>query len=171
MKRRAIFKGAVLDVGIESVLLPNGVEIDLEIVRHRGGSAAVAIDDRGRVCLLRQYRHAADGWLWEIPAGKREHDEPPAETARRELADEAGVEAASWTPLGDMVSSPAVFTEVIHLYLARDLRPAPLEHERGEVLEVHWVPLAEALRWADRGAIRDAKTLAGLYRARAHLPG
>src|SRR4249920_3904491 len=94
MSRRTIFKGAIIDVGIDSVVLPNGVQAELEIVRHRGGSAAVALDAERRVCLLRQYRHAAGGWLWEIPAGKREGEEDSEETARRELADEAGVAAA-----------------------------------------------------------------------------
>ena len=165
MKRREIFKGAVIDVGVESVELPNGLTVDLEIVRHGGGSAAVALDGDGRVCLIRQYRHAGGGWLWEIPAGKREGMEDPEQTARRELADEAGVEAARWKPLGDIVSSPAVFTEVIHLFLAEDVRPVPARHEPSEVLEVHWLPLAEALARADRHEIRDAKTLVALYRA------
>ena len=164
-RRRIVFEGAILDVGIETVVLPNGREVDLEIARHRGGSAAVALDDEKRVCLLRQYRHAAGGWLWEIPAGKREPDEDVEETARRELADEAGVEAAQWTSLGDVLSSPAVLTEVIHLYLARELRSVPARHEPSEVLEVHWLPLAEALDRARRSEIRDAKTLVGLYRA------
>ena len=165
VRRRSVFEGVILDVGIESVVLPNGREVDLEIVRHRGGSAAVALDDGGRVCLLRQYRHAAGGWLWEIPAGKREHGEEPEQTARRELADEAGVEAAHWMSLGDVLSSPAVLTEVIHLYLARELRAVATCHEPSEVLEVHWLPLAEALERASRNEIRDAKTLVGLYRA------
>jgi len=164
-RRRSVFEGAILDVGVETVVLPNGCEVDLEIARHRGGSAAVAIDDDGRVCLLRQYRHAAGGWLWEIPAGKREPEEGAEETARRELADEAGVEAGRWTSLGDVLSSPAVLTEVIHLYLARELRSVPARHEPSEVLEVHWLPLAEALERAGRNDIRDAKTLVGLYRA------
>jgi ADP-ribose pyrophosphatase len=164
-RRRSVFEGAILDVGIESVVLPNGREVDLEIARHPGGSAAVALDDDGRVCLLRQYRHAAGGWLWEIPAGKREQGEDPEQTARRELADEAGVEAARWTSLGDVLSSPAVLTEVIHLYLACELRAVATCHEPSEVLEVHWLPLAEALERAGRNEIRDAKTLVGLYRA------
>jgi len=164
MSRRTVFKGSVLDVGIESVTLPNGVQIDLEIVRHRGGSAAVALDADDRVCLLRQYRHAAGGWLWEIPAGKREADEDPEQTARRELADEAGVAAVRWTSLGDTVSSPAVLTEVIHLFLAQELSPVPAQREASEVIEVHWVPLGEALARAQRNEIRDAKTLIALYR-------
>ena len=169
MKRREIFRGAVVDVGIESIELPNGLAVDLEIVRHRGGSAAVAVDRDGRVCLIRQYRHAAGGWLWEIPAGKREGTEDPEETARRELADEAGVEAARWTSLGDIVSSPAVFTEVIHLFLAEQLRPVLAHHEPSEVLEIHWLSLADALARADRHEIRDAKTLVALYRAARRL--
>ena len=164
MSRRTIFKGAVIDVGIDSVVLPNGVHAQLEIVRHRGGSAAVALDAERRVCLLRQYRHAAGGWLWEIPAGKREGEEDAEETARRELADEAGVAAARWTSLGDVVSSPAVLTEVIHLFLARDLTVAPTNREASEVLEVHWLPLAEAIARAQDNEIRDAKTLVALYR-------
>jgi ADP-ribose pyrophosphatase len=164
MSRRTVFRGAILDVGIDSVVLPNGVHVELEIVRHRGGSAAVALDAEGRVCLLRQYRHAAGGWLWEIPAGKRESAEDAEETARRELADEAGVTASRWTSLGDMVSSPAVLTEVIHLFLAQDLTPTPTQREASEVLEVHWVPLADALALARDHEIRDAKTLVALYR-------
>jgi ADP-ribose pyrophosphatase len=167
MSRRTVFKGSILDVGIESVTLPNGVQVDLEIVRHRGGSAAVALDADERVCLLRQYRHAAGGWLWEIPAGKREADEDPEQTARRELADEAGVTAARWTSLGDTVSSPAVLTECIHLFLAQDLSSVPAQREPSEVLEVHWVSLDEALARARSNEIRDAKTLIALYRTAA----
>jgi ADP-ribose pyrophosphatase len=169
LRRRSVFAGAILDVGIESVVLPNGREVDLEIARHPGGSAAVALDEEARVCLLRQFRHAAGGWLWEIPAGKREQGEDPEQTARRELADEAGVEAARWTSLGEVLSSPAVLTEVIHLYLARELRAVETRHEPAEVLEVHWLPLAEALELANRNEIRDAKTLVGLYRAARQL--
>jgi ADP-ribose pyrophosphatase len=171
MKRREIFRGAVLDVGIESVELPNGLAVDLEIVRHRGGSAAVALDPQRRVCLIHQYRHAAGGWIWEIPAGKREADEDPEQTARRELADEAGVEAARWTTLGDLVSSPAVLTEVIHLFLAEDLRPVPSRHEPSEVIEVHWLPLEAALARADARENRDAKTLVALYRVARLVEG
>ena len=169
MKRREIFRGSVIDVGVESVELPNGLAADLEIVRHRGGSAIVALDRDGRVCLLRQYRHAAGGWLWEIPAGKHEGMDGPEQTARRELADEAGVEAARWTSLGDIASSPAVFTEVIHLFLAEELHPVAAQHEPSEVLEVHWLSLGEALARADQHEIRDAKTLVGLYRAARRL--
>jgi len=163
--RRQVFRGKVLDVGLETVELPNGRTAELEIIRHPGGAAAVALDPAGRVCLLHQFRHAAGGWLWELPAGKIDPGEEPFATARRELAEEAGVEAAGWMDLGRLNSSPGVFTEVIYLYLARELRPAPQEHDAHEVIEIHWVPFQQALDWCMDGTITDAKTLIGLFRA------
>ena len=160
-----IYEGRAIHLDLERVVLPNGDEVELEIVRHPGGAAVAAIDDRARVCVLRQYRHAAGGWLWELPAGKLDAGEAPATTARRELAEEAGVSAARWTPLGRMVSSPGVFTEVVHLFLAQDLAPVPSAHEPGECLEVHWLPLRDAVDRALAGDIEDAKTVIGLLRA------
>lgn len=167
--RRSLFQGRIIDVGIEQVRLPNGRDVELEIVRHPGGAAAIAIDERRRVCLLRQYRHASGGWLWELPAGKLDPGEAPATTAERELAEEAGVIAASWDSLGRLHSSPGILAEVIHLYLARGLREVALGHEDEEVIEVHWLPLEQALQWCLDGTITDAKTLVGLYRADAWL--
>ncbi len=168
-QRRQVFQGRVIDVGVETVRLPNGQTADLEIVRHPGGAAAVALDGDDRVCLLRQFRHAGDGWLWELPAGKLEPGEDPFTTARRELIEEAGVEAATWQPLGRMRSSPGVFTEIIYLYLGRDLTALPHAHEGDEVIEIHWLPFDQALAWCLDGTIEDAKTLIGLFRAAARL--
>ena len=167
--RVEVFRGRIVDVGLETVHLPTGQDVQLEIVRHPGGAAAVAIDQDDRVCLLRQYRHAGGGWLWELPAGKLDPGEDPFSTARRELAEEAGVQAEAWLPLGRMLSSPGVFTEVIHLYLGRDLTALPHAHERDEVIEIHWLPFDQALAWCLDGTIADAKTLIGLFRAAATL--
>ena len=169
--RRTVFKGKVVDVGLERVRLPTGRDVELEVIRHPGGAAAVAIDERQRVCLLRQYRHVAGGWLWELPAGKIDVGEAPASTAERELAEEAGLMAASWDSLGHLHSSPGVLAEVIHLYLARGLSEVDLGHEGDEVIEVHWLPMSDALTWCADGTITDAKTLIGLYRADALLRG
>jgi len=129
------------------------------------------LDRQGRVCLLRQYRHAAKGWLWELPAGKIDPGEDPFVTARRELTEEAGVTAGDWRDLGLMHSSPGVFTEIIYLYLAQGLAPAVLDHEVDEVIEVHWRAFDEALAWCSHGTITDAKTLVGLFRAEVLLRG
>ena len=161
------FRGRVITVNVERVQLPNGETADYEIIHHPGGAAVVAIDAQGSVCLLRQYRPAAGGWVWELPAGRLEPGEAPAQTARRELIEEAGCEATEWGDLGHILSSPGVFDERIYLYQARGLRHVPTRHERYEVLEVHWVNLQEAISRALRGEITDSKTVVGLLRAGA----
>ena len=166
-----VFTGRVIDVNIERVPLPNGTTADLEIIRHPGGAAVVAVDADNRVCLLRQFRHAAGGWIWELPAGKIDDREPPFDTARRELGEEAGVAAAVWQPLGDYLSSPGVFTEVVHLFLATQLTPLPQRPEEHEVFEVHWLPFRDVLQMARSGELRDGKSLVGVYRAAEHVSG
>ena len=167
--RVRLYHGVVIDVSMEQVRLPNGTDCALEIVEHPGGAATVAVDAQQRVCLLHQYRHVAGGWLWELPAGKIDAGEEPLTTARRELLEEAGCTAASWTPLGLMHSSPGVFTEVVHLYAASNLTLGTPATEDGEVFELHWLPYREALQWALRGRITDAKSVVGLFRASALL--
>jgi ADP-ribose pyrophosphatase len=158
-----------VDLGLEEAALPDGRSLSLEVVRHPGGAAAAALDRKGRVCLLRQYRHAAGGWLWEIPAGKLDPGEPPLATARRELQEEAGLQAESWTSLGQVITAPGFCDEVIHLFLARDLVIVPACPEAHEFLEVHWVDFREALRRAVASQIRDAKTVVALFRAQQML--
>lgn len=164
VQRRSVYEGKVVDFGLETVKLPNGESVELEIIRHPGGAAAVALDAQERVCLLRQYRHAAGGWLWELPAGKIDPGETPFSTASRELIEEAGVASNDWIDLGSMLSSPGVLAEVIYLYLARGLKSAPQNLEAHEVIEIHWIPLQQAMDWCLDGTIKDAKTLIGLFR-------
>jgi ADP-ribose pyrophosphatase len=166
---RNVFKGRVLTLNLEQVRLPNGRVAELEIAHHPGGAAVVALDASGRVCLLRQFRHAAGGWLTELPAGKLDGGEPPLECAQRELAEEAGMLARRWDRLGEYFSSPGVFTEVIHLFLARDLEATEARPEEHEVFEASWIPLDEAVALAAGGQLHDAKTLIGLLWARDRL--
>ncbi|HYM48454.1 MAG TPA: NUDIX hydrolase [Burkholderiaceae bacterium] len=166
-----VYSGKVVNISLDQVDLPNGRRAELEIIHHPGGAAAVALDADGRVCLLRQFRHAAGGWIWELPAGKLEPQESPELTATRELEEEAGRRAARWVSLGYMLSSPGVFDERIYLFLARDLTEVPLNHEIHESIEVHWLPFTQALHMAQSGEILDSKTIAGLFRAQAVLAG
>ncbi|HUA90907.1 MAG TPA: NUDIX hydrolase [Steroidobacteraceae bacterium] len=165
-KQTLHYKGRVVSLTTDEVVLPNGHRALLEVVHHPGGAAVAALDGEGRVCLLRQYRYVADGWLWELPAGKLEPDEPPLATAQRELIEEAGVSASQWTALGVCLPSPGVFGERLHLFMAQGLKPAQAAHEHAEVIQVHWVALEEACAWALDGTICDCKTALGLLRAR-----
>jgi 8-oxo-dGTP pyrophosphatase MutT (NUDIX family) len=159
------FRGRVITVTVDDVTLPNGHRASLEIVHHPGGAAIVAMDDQRRICLLRQHRHAVGGYLWELPAGKLEPNEPPMTTAQRELVEEAGREADKWESLGVCTPSPGVLRETVHLYLATGLKPTPSAPESAEVFEVHWVPIDEALKKVVDGEINDAKTAVGIIRA------
>lgn len=164
-----IYEGKVLRLNIERVTLPNGAVVELEIAHHPGGACIVALNRDGCVCLLRQFRHAAGGWITELPAGKLDQREPPLDCARRELAEETGMTAGQWDDLGYFFSSPGVFTEVIHVFLARGLTPCEAAPEQHEVFEAHWLPLAEALAQASDGRLQDAKTITGLLWASTRI--
>ena len=164
-----IHKGSVITLNKERVILPNQAVSDLDIVHHPGGAAVVAVNQENKVCLLKQYRHAVQDWLWEIPAGKLEADETPFVTASRELKEEAGCIAEHWQDLGITFPSPGVLTERIYLYLATDIGVTGPCHEAHEVIEVHWVKFEEAKCWAQQGKIVDAKTIVAICRAEEEL--
>jgi ADP-ribose pyrophosphatase len=166
---RNVYRGKVLELNIERVELPNGTVVELEIAHHPGGAVVVAVDADDRVCLLRQFRHAAGGWITELPAGKIDNREPPLECAKRELAEEAGVQARLWDALGQFFSSPGVLTEVIHVFMARGLTPCAATPEQHEVFETRWIPMAEAAALAADGRLQDAKTITGLIWAQTRL--
>jgi ADP-ribose pyrophosphatase len=169
LERRRAFAGRVIAVDVERVELPNGALARFELVRHPGGAAVVAVNARREVCLLHQYRHALAAWLWELPAGKLDGGESPRRCARRELTEEAGITAARWSSLGQYVSSPGVFTEMVHLFLATRLARARAQPDAGEVFEVRWIALERAVAMAMTGEISDGKTVVGLARAAAQL--
>ena len=164
-----IYKGIIVDLRRERVVLPNGVAVTLEVVRHPGASAVVALDEHEHVVLVRQYRHAAGGFIWEIPAGKLDPGEPPDSCARRELREEAGLDAAEMTPLGMIFTAPGFCDEQIHLFLARHLTAVEQQLEADEVLTIERVPLRQALAMIRSGAIHDAKSIAGLFHAATML--
>jgi ADP-ribose pyrophosphatase len=163
---RDIYRGRLVHLTIEDVALPNGHEMPLEIVRHPWASAIAAVDHEGSVTLLRQYRHAVGGYLWEVPAGKLDAGESPSLCAARELAEEVGLVAARMEPVGSIVTCPGFCDEVIHLFVATDLRAVPTRREADEVIDtVTTIPLPQAMTMIQTGEIRDAKTIATLLQA------
>ena len=162
-----IYDGRIVKLRLERVALPNGTTVTLEIVRHGGASAVAAVDADGRVVLIRQYRYAAGGYIWELPAGiLQSKDEAPLDCAVRELREETGLSARIWRPLGSIVTTPGFTDERIHLFLARDLEQGDHTRDHDEVIaETRSVPLAEAIAMVRRGEIVDGKTIAGLYLA------
>lgn len=164
-------KLGVVDLGVEKAELPNGLTVDLAVIRHPGASAIVALDEHSRVTLLRQWRHAMGGWIWEIPAGCRRADETARACAERELSEEAGLGARRWDYLGAIVTIPSFCDERIELYLARELEAAPGELDHDEVISATPVALDRALAMIVSGELIDAKSIVALLRARDFLTG
>ena len=164
-----IHRGRVIDVSSERLRFANGRVHDVDFVRHPGAAAVVAVDEAGRVCLVRQYRHGIGDFLWEIPAGKLDPGEAAEACAVRELNEETGVRAHRWTPLGLYIPAPAIFTEVIHMYLARQLELGAPTPDADEELELAWMPIDEAVGKILRGEWNDGKTALALLRAQYHL--
>ena len=159
---KQIYKGRVVTLNIETVVLPNGVTVDLETIRHPGASAVVPLKDDGTVVLIRQFRHAAGGFIYEIPAGKLNLGEDPLSCAARELEEEIGYRASSLSLLSSIFTAPGFADEVIHVYKATGLIPGRQQLDRDEVLEVVELSLSDAVKKIEDGTIRDAKTIVGL---------
>ncbi len=161
--------GFRVEVSHESVTLPNGRRIALDIVRHPGAAAVVPFASDDDVLLIRQFRHAAGGTILEVPAGKLDAGEAPAVCAARELEEEAGRRAGRVEALGSIWTTPGFTDEVIHLFAAFDLTPVDARPEDDEVIEVIRVPLSEALDLVWRGELRDAKSALALVHAARRL--
>ena len=158
------YVGRMLSLRVDTVRKPSGRVTTREIVEHRDSVVIAALDDDGRVLLVRQFRSALGRELIELPAGKTESGEIPEESARRELEEETGYRAATLEAMGGFYAGPGYSTEYLHLFCARDLAPTGAAPDGDEIAQVLWVPLAEAQRMIVRGEICDAKSVAGLLR-------
>ena len=171
LARETVYEGRVISLERDTVAMPGGGESVREIVRHPGAVAVVAVDDEDRVVLVRQYRHPFREHLWELPAGLRDADgEPPLETAKRELAEEALLSAARWSLLTTSYSTPGFCDEKVLVYLAEEL--SDVERPEGFVVEheeldmtVERVPLDDAVQWVFDGGVRNASAVIGLLAA------
>lgn len=157
--------GFRLEMSRERVRLPNGREAVLDIVHHPGAAAVVPFASDDDVLLIRQFRHAAGGTIYEVPAGKLDPGETPERCASRELAEEAGARPGRLEKLGWIFTTPGFTDERIHLFAAFDLEPVPRRPEDDEVIEVERVPLARALDMVWTGELTDAKSALALVHA------
>lgn len=151
---------------------PDGATFERDVVHHPGAVSAVAVDDDGRVVLVRQYRAALDDWLLELPAGKLDiAGEDPMVCAQRELAEEVGLRAERWEPLATFHHSPGFCDELGRIYLARGLSPVPDSRQgpEEESMTVEWWPVADAVTMVADGTVHDAKTVIGLLMAKDRL--
>jgi ADP-ribose pyrophosphatase len=168
--RQTLFRGLVVDLEqLEVKVGEKGWHL-YQIVRHPGGVGVLPLHDDGTVTLIRQLRPAAGQHLLEVPAGRLAPGEAPDACGRRELAEETGLTAQRLEPLGSLHTSPGVFDEVVHLYLATGLHQAEPDPEAYEEITTVRLPLAEALAMARDGRISDGKTITALLRAAAERP-
>lgn len=160
IKREVLFEGKVIDLHIEEVELPNGHTSRRELIKHPGAVAILAITDEKKIVMVQQYRKALDKVIVEIPAGKLEKGEAPEVTAKRELEEETGYDCETLTPLISFYTSPGFADELVHLFIAKDLKkienPASLDED--EFVDVLEVSLDEALELIREKKIYDAKT-------------
>lgn len=170
------YSGRVISVDVDTVRFPDGSTGELEMVRHPGASAVVPFlsdpaGDDPQLLLIRQYRYAADGYLYEIPAGRLEPGEDPAECARRELQEETGCRAERVERLITMYTTPGFTDEKIHLFIAVGLTAGETGRESDEFMTVEAMPLSRALAMVESGEVQDAKTALGLLYAAGFRAG
>lgn len=163
-ENEVLHQGKLIALHKERVELPSGGHTYFDIVKHPGGSVVAAIDHKNQVCLLKQWRHAINREIWELPAGCLEEGEPALETAKRELEEETGVIAKQWKELGTITTSPGFSNEILYLYQATDLSLGTVKLDDAEQLEAHWFDFQTVLKMARNGDIIDGKTLALLLR-------
>ena len=163
---KTVYRGPVFSVTTDYVREP-GIEKPLrrDMVRHQGSVVVLAMDDHGsepRVLLARQYRHAAGGSLWELPAGRIDPGESALAGAKRELLEETGITAREWRHAFTFYSSPGFLDETMAIYLARGLTQGAARPEEDEMIAKRFFPLSQAVRMAMNGTLRDGKTIAGV---------
>jgi ADP-ribose pyrophosphatase len=176
MESRRVYSGKVISLDVDTVRFPDGSVGEMEMVRHPGASAVVPFlsDPAGedpQVLLIRQYRYAAEGYLFEIPAGRLNAGESPRDCAVRELKEETGCSATHVEQLFTMYTTPGFTDEKIHLFMATGLTAGETKHEADEFLELQPMLLSQALQMVEAGEIQDAKTALGLLFAAGFRAG
>lgn len=176
IETKRVYNGKVISLDVDTVRFPDGSVGELEMIRHPGASAIVPflsdpLGEDPQVLLIRQYRYAADGYLYEIPAGRLNAGESPADCAARELKEETGCSAERIDPLLSMYTTPGFTDEKIHVFMATGLVQGDSEREADEFLELEPMLLSRALSMVEAGRIQDAKTALGLLFAAGFRAG
>jgi len=176
VKSSRVYTGKIVSLDVDSVRFPDGSIGELEMIRHSGASAIVPFlsDPEGedpQVLMIRQYRYAADGYLYEIPAGRLDKGESPRDCAARELKEETGCTAEHFDHLLTIYTTPGFTDEKIHLFMATGLVAGETKHEVDEFLDLHPMRLSRALEMVEAGEIQDAKTVIGLLFAAGFRSG
>jgi ADP-ribose pyrophosphatase len=169
IKSETLLQGRAFKVKRDYLKTPNGDETKLEIIEHGGSVVVVPIDNDGNLLLVRQYRHAAQQDLLELPAGTRNNEEPFEECAAREIREETGMEAGNLLRVGDFYLAPGYSTEFMAVFLATELKYNPLEADFDEFLQVEKLPIKQAVELFQSGKMLDAKSLAAWLLAKPHL--
>jgi ADP-ribose pyrophosphatase len=165
LSSRISYRGPVFWVTTDKVVEPTGIRVRRDVVRHSGSVVILAVDESsGSPCVLleKQYRHAAERFLLELPAGRIDEGEEGLKAAKRELLEETGYSARSWKRVLHFWASPGFMAEAMSIYLARGLKAGAAQPEDDEVIELKLVPLKNAVSMVLKGTIQDAKTIAGV---------
>ena len=169
IKSETILQGRAFKIRRDYLKTPNDRETRLEIIEHGGSVVLIPIDDEQNLLFVRQYRHAIQQDLLELPAGTRDGDEPFEECARREIREETGMEASKLQKVGEFYLAPGYSSEFMVAYVATGLKENPLDADDDEFLKVEKIPLRKAIQMAEHGDIPDAKSLAALLLAKPYL--
>lgn len=167
---KRIYEGRIINLRVDKVTVVSGTSTR-EIVEHNGGSVIAAVTDDNKIIMVKQFRKPMESPILEVPAGKLDGDEDPADAALRELSEETGYSAGKLEKLTEFYPSVGYTTEVLHIYLATDLKPGACHPDENEVLEVMEMDLEEVYRMVMDGKIHDGKTIAAVMMARDKLRG
>ena len=169
IKSEILLQGRAFKIRRDYLKTPDGQETKLEIVEHGGSVVIIPIDAQNNLLFVKQYRHAAQADLLELPAGTREEKEPFEECAAREIREETGMQAGKLKKVGAFYLAPGYSTEFMVVFTATDLKEKPLKADFDEFLQVEKIPVKKAMEMAEHGEVPDAKSLAALFLARSHL--
>ena len=163
--RYTLYKGRVVNLGLETTHLPNQEMVTMEVVRHPGGAVIMAMDEEKNICVIRQFRFPMGCWIWELPAGLKDSHESPEEAARRELQEETGCTALHWKHMGSIITTPGFSDEQLSLYFASELEKGDAAPEPHERITVHWLPAKQITAMIRNGEMNDSKSIAAFHKA------